>query len=570
MNRRATSRAAAGALFLSASIAACSVPAFELDRGNLGFELPDTPVLVLFVDGIQKRTFERMLGDGELPLIRRYMIDRAVRVENAVSDVPSVTYANAATMVTGQFPGHHGIFANRWFDRDLLTSRNYETAATMSQVNDDLDAPTIFEILSGKVTAAVGMQINRGAHLRFVTTASDGGLPAGIAWTLGEHAHVDAMMAGTLGKVAAESRILGRWPDFTLVYFPAVDAIGHSAGPDSEAYRQTLRSLDGALGGALRTLDGAGLLERMTVVLASEHGHVAVGQKRVVELDRWFEQELGIPTFLTNRDGDLDDAASFAQRFVRFRRIGAVATHDGERHASLHLESTDGWSRRPGIDEILAFGVGDPAARQPGDAPFPERLVRHEGVAFAAVRASDEEARLWGKRGAAVIERRRLEDGVAYRYRVAYGADPLGYSSEPRAAALCDGAYHRSREWLEATATLPHPDIVPLLGEAFESPRAGDVMLFAAPGWSFSTDSLGGHGGLERDEMSIPLFFAGPGLPPGGSVPVGRLADIVPTVLDLMGWRDAKTHPRQFDGVSLAGRLRDSASRPASRAESAP
>jgi arylsulfatase A-like enzyme len=142
-----------------------------------------------------------------------------------------------------------------------------------------------------------------------------------------------------------------------------------------------------------------------------------------------------------------------------------------------------------------------------------------------------------------------------YKYRVMQGEDPLGYTSDPNARALCDGEYHASHDWLAAPAALAHPDIVPQQGEAFDSPRSGDIIIFAAPGWAFSLDYVGGHGGIERDEMLMPMYFAGPGLPPGGKVHAARLVDLVPTVLDLMGWRDSVERPHRFDGASIAGGL---------------
>jgi hypothetical protein len=533
-------------------------PAFDQLPKHVDFALPPTPVMVFFVDGMEKRILTAMAANGELPLLKRYLLDRSVEVENAITGVPGVTFANATTMVTGQHAGHHGIFANRWFDQHLLASRNYESAATMADVNHDFTVPTIYEILDGKVTCVIGMQVNRGAHIALVTDATNGGLAAYHRWQDDEYEEVDSLMADALREVVAQSRIIGHWPDFTLVYFPGVDLVGHDRGPQSDAYRSALRNLDRVLGGALRVLDAAGLLTRMTIVLTSDHGFQPIGLDQHLQLDDFLGQELGIPTYLTNTAGERVATVPYPERFVLFQRFRIVATHSGDRYASLHLQSTDGWSRHPALDEILSFHRHGAASLAPAvaDLTFPEVLVRQPAIDFAAVRVSDDEVRLWGKHGSSVVGRHRLEDRAVYRYRVVAGDDPLGYASDPRASGLCDGQFHEPSDWLAATATLPHPDIAPRLGEAFESPRAGDIMIFAAPGWDFSLQSLGGHGGLERDEMLIPMYFAGPDLPPGSKVGAARLSDLVPTLLELMGWRDSAVHPSHFDGVSIADRLR--------------
>jgi predicted AlkP superfamily pyrophosphatase or phosphodiesterase len=388
MHRRHGSHLVLAGFALPSLAVACAAPKFELNRNALGFELPKTPMIVFCIDGLNKATFEDMAQKSELPLLKHYLLDRGVAVDNAIACVPSVTHANATSMVTGQYTGHHGIFANRWFDQNLLTTRNYETKFTMGEVNHDFSVPTIYEILADKVTCVIGMQVNRGAHIPLVTSASKGGLPAGIAFKLGENKHFDWIITGTLGEVATLSRMIGHWPDFMLLYLPTVDAIGHSMGPQSGAYRSALRDVDLAIGSALRTLDDAGLLDRMTVVLTADHGHHQVGAEASLELNHLLPEQHGIPTYLTNTAGEHEARLSYSERFVRFQRSRIVATHAGERCASLHLRSKEGWSNRPTLDELLAFhregtGGSDPFAAA---KTFPEVLVQERAIDFAAVR----------------------------------------------------------------------------------------------------------------------------------------------------------------------------------------
>ena len=85
-------------------------------------------------------------------------------------------------------------------------------------------------MLDDKLSAVIGMQMHRGAKLHFVTETGDGGLPAGVAWTLGYQAEVDQLMAENIADLADEVRCLRRWPAFTLVYFPGPDDVGHFRG----------------------------------------------------------------------------------------------------------------------------------------------------------------------------------------------------------------------------------------------------------------------------------------------------------------------------------------------------
>jgi arylsulfatase A-like enzyme len=415
-------------------------------------------------------------------------------------------------------------------------------------------------MLDDKLTAVIGMQVNKGSKLHFVVTSGDGGLPAGVAWSLGYQEEVDAIMAQHLAELGDHARCLRRWPDFTLLYFPGPDDVAHFKGARSREYRSALRSLDCSLGRMLRALDEGGILEPMTLVLTSDHGIHDVAPQNHVDLARYLGTAAGIAAYGGEDDVDedatyLDNAndASLNRRINRFRPWPVVVTHSGERHASLHLRVSDDWSVRPTAEQTLRFHL---ATRPSGDAQesFPAVLLRHPGIEHAVVRDGTDAVEIHGRQGIARVERDRSAPEPAYRYAVLSGHDPL-FHDEP-APATADGAFHGSRAWLEATAAMRHPDVVAQIVDAFDDRKAGDLMLFAAPCWDFYPEYSGGHGGIERDEMRIPMYFAGPRIAPGATIPAARLVDVVPTVLDLMGVGERAHLPCcRLDGVSLADRL---------------
>ena len=85
-----------------------------------------------------------------------------------------------------------------------------------------------------------------------------------------------------------------------------------------------------------------------------------------------------------------------------------------------------------------------------------------------------------------------------------------------------DGKYHDGDAWLTATLDTPKPDCVVQLVELNDSPRSGDVVLFAAEGWAFGGTEKGGHGGLLAHEIIVPWIIAGPGLPAKSSITAAR------------------------------------------------
>ena len=125
------------------------------------------------------------------------------------------------------------------------------------------------------------------------------------------------------------------------------------------------------------------------------------------------------------------------------------------------------------------------------------------------------------------------------------GSDPLGWA-KALPAAVRNGKALPPREWLHLTAATQYPDLPAQIVAYFRSHRAGDLAVFAAPGWDFRTVHRAGHGGLRPGEMHVPLLLSGPGISPGrlGAV---RTADVMPTILHLLG----RPIPPHLDGQSL-------------------
>jgi len=527
-----------GSVVLACAIlSGCALTARPIDQQRLGWDfrtggyvLPDKPVLILVVDGLRKDVLLAEAAAGNLPRLKRLLLDRAAEVATAVTGVPSVTCANCCTLLTGCLPGHHGITGNHQFDPRTLILRDYERPSTVGFVNLDLKRLTVHELLDDRLTASSVMQMNRGVKMPVTTYPVDGGGICGAMMLIGAYRLHDWFAARFLWRVGAYSAKAGRWPDLLLLYNISPDAVGHELGHDSDTYRLAVRNLDNTLGGVLETLEGQGVLDRFTVVLTADHGHHRI--HRHIDLPATVTRVTGVEPF----DEPLGEGTPYVERAARLAPHRFVLVHDGARKAHLHV--------RPGATWL------DPRTAD-ADPELCRRLAGEPGLAIVAAREGADGVRVFGKSGTARVERRVEGGAKVYRYTVVAGADPLGCTGHPASGACLDGRFHPSRTWLTATADSEFPDAVAQLVEAFDAPRMGDVLLFAEPGCDFSEHDLGGHGGLHRDDMTIPLFFAGPGFAPGSKIPVGRLCDVVPTILDSLGLGDRAVG---LDGVSLLPR----------------
>lgn len=207
------------------------------------------------------------------PNVQR-LVARGVRAERLVPSFPSKTFPNHYTLVTGLYPGRHGIVANSI--KDPATGRRF-SLSNRREVQDPMWW---------------------GGEPIWVRLQNAGGVAAAMFWPgseapiLGQHPRYWLPFdEGMPGRVRVD-RVLawldlpaGQRPSFMTLYLEDVDTAAHNAGPDSRAVRDAIRRVDGYLGRLLDGLARRQLLDRVNVVLTSDHGLAETSMDRVIVLD---------------------------------------------------------------------------------------------------------------------------------------------------------------------------------------------------------------------------------------------------------------------------------------------
>jgi len=516
-------------------------------------ERPDKSVVLFFVDGMDRNRLNDMLAKGRLPNIQRLFVDGGVRVDHAVTSIPAMTYPNTVSLLTGRFPGHHGIVGNQWFDRRYLASTDYIRPTMYKSGNFDFRFPTIYEMMRDLFTINVQCHTHRGA-----TIAQTNTVLTGLAWSVGLFLNIDQLAGGSLEEVGEYVNRVGRWPSLLTFYFPGVDEIGHRNGSDSQAYGDALVNVDLQIKRITDALKQNGLLDRSTLVLVTDHGLPTAHSKKNFDLVDWLRKKRGLRV---HRGAYF--SPDYPSAFEYFQHVDAVVIDGSFRRLYVHLKGSGGWSRPVSPEDVqrLLTGSGDQVFSPIWDLPCAELVCTSPSPGVA---------RIWSRHGGATIERKIEGPAVIYRFLPAADGpgDPLGWAGDPKLDNFAKAGWHTSREWLAATAASRHPDFVPQIIEFFDSPRAGDLVIFSAPDWVFAGHDRGEHGSCLPEDMLIPMYFAGPGLPKGTSIPHARIVDMVPTLLDLLGEGD-RISRYNMDGESLAPQLRSAAPSPSQGAESA-
>jgi len=527
----------------SAFCAGCGVPApaGTADSFGLDFSMPAGAhargAIVFYVDGLNAEIFQQMIDAGELPGIKKYFADRGLYAPRAVANIPSVTLANETSLVTGLFPGHHGIVGINWFDRNRLIWRNYETIAQKNTLDGDYTAGNIYECFPDATTFSIFFQPHRGAT-KFIENWTSAGPPFFFGW----YEFVDRLTLSRFDIVTDVARKRGRFPAITIVYLLAPDFRAYGHGVSSRQYRDALRHTDRQIGRVLGDIRRAGLLDELHIALLSDHGLMDV--EHHFPLGRFLREQVG----LRIAPGQLWEETPFEKRLDYYRGYAAVLYGSGDRYWAICLrkpirdrDGTAGlaaWPVRPNAEDLRSY----PTAGGPVD--LLSILVRQRAVDAVAYPVRPNRVRL--RRADGEVEfRQDSGPGGKISYHRLSGKDPLGWKGKVP-AQLLNGEPADGRDWLKVTAGTEFPDLPGQIVAYFRARRAGDIAVFAAKGWDFNTVNRAGHGGLRPGDMHVPLLLAGPGVPKG-RLEVARTADVMATLLELLG----RPVPSNLDGRPL-------------------
>jgi hypothetical protein len=214
----------------------------------------------------------------------------------AMASLPTVTLANHTGILTGCFPGHHGVLHNAWVDRatgrQVITNSAATWPTSMQWLDPDVD--TIHSAVQRARPGALTVSINepcdayagwstfevirRGEALdrppgpddlphateRFVRPVKE------YRWSSRtDHTAVDQFRGFWSGHYRGRD-----WPvpAFTWVNFTLTDAAFHEGGPDSEIAVASVRDTDARLGQILDAVERSGRWDETAFFLVADHG----------------------------------------------------------------------------------------------------------------------------------------------------------------------------------------------------------------------------------------------------------------------------------------------------------
>ncbi|HUA57718.1 MAG TPA: ectonucleotide pyrophosphatase/phosphodiesterase [Verrucomicrobiae bacterium] len=215
-------------------------------------------VVLVSLDGFRYDYAERYHATNILALGKAGATAKAM-----VPSFPSVTFPNHISIVTGMYPGHHGIVGNSFFDPERKARYGMK------------DAPTEGAFMRAKPLWVVAEEQHVKSACMF--------WPMSDSEIMGVRPSYWKQYDGSVPNLRRVTQVLD-WltlpeserPHFITLYFSDVDSAGHSHGPDSAEVEQAVQRLDkliGALWAGIQTLPLP-----VNLIVVSDHGMQTVGQ----------------------------------------------------------------------------------------------------------------------------------------------------------------------------------------------------------------------------------------------------------------------------------------------------
>jgi predicted AlkP superfamily pyrophosphatase or phosphodiesterase len=271
---------------------------------------PSPFVALISVDGLRPAD---LMGKGgcEAPSTLAGMVGSGVHAEGVVGVLPTVTYPSHATLVTGAYPAKHGV----------LNNERASDGAEWHFDRSDIRIPTLWDAArrKGLTTAIVTWPSSYGAQVDYlvpedlshrddVAARVKAGSSKGLFEALEAKGKPIALLpfgnpeAGVpLDDMTAafSQEVVRRFkPNLLLLHFLDLDHREHVDGVASPGACASLQRIDRFIAGVRAAYRDAGLLDKATFFVVSDHGfaalHTAINVRELLKQSGW-EAAVGSP-----------------------------------------------------------------------------------------------------------------------------------------------------------------------------------------------------------------------------------------------------------------------------------
>ncbi|OAI57203.1 hypothetical protein AYO49_02585 [Verrucomicrobiaceae bacterium SCGC AG-212-N21] len=253
---------------------------------------PDRNVVLISVDGLAHYYYDD--PQAPMPTIRK-LAEEGSRAQRMKTSLPTNTWPNHTTLVTGVQPGKHGVIANDYFDRKDQKSVPYIPDPIFNK-DEIVKAPTIYDVAhqAGLTTAGVCWPASRGAktwnwtipdvfdQATFIQYSTPSLVEECKAAGIPLEKQMEWCKAGGQGKFLRDDMyatlachlIAKHQPRLLCLHLMSVDGFEHSHGKQSPEAYAAIADSDKQVRRVVEAVEAAGLREKTTFVVTADHGFI--------------------------------------------------------------------------------------------------------------------------------------------------------------------------------------------------------------------------------------------------------------------------------------------------------
>ncbi|MGZ4986881.1 MAG: alkaline phosphatase family protein [Limisphaerales bacterium] len=317
------------------------------------------PVVIISMDGLPAFCLNDPKAD--LPTLHQLAKEGAV-AERMEASLPTMTWPNHTTLITGVTPAKHGVIGNRYWDRDA--QKNIQLIPDPIYNKDEIvKAPTLYDVAheAGLKTAAICWPASRGAKTLdwtfpdvqknelFQKYAS----PSFLAECKAAGIPVDQQEKWCRQPDGGELRdkmytqmvinaLTNHHPNLVLLHLVEIDHAEHAHGPRSAEAYKAMHFDDACVNEILQTLK-THFGGKATLIVVSDHGFATVRQQILPNVKL---RQAGL--FKTGAKGNDRRVFSADQGGSTY-----IYITDKEHRGELIDKAADAFKGVEGIDEII-------------------------------------------------------------------------------------------------------------------------------------------------------------------------------------------------------------------------
>lgn len=252
----------------------------------------DQHVILISVDGLAHYYFDD--PKAPMPTIRKLAAEGA-RAKRMKTSLPTVTWPNHTTLVTGVQPGKHGVIGNSVFDRATQKEIVYLPDPVFDK-DEIVKVPTVYDVVhqAGLTTAGIIWPASRNAKTLDWTVPDVGtqelftkyGTPSLLEECRAAGIPVDRQeewcKAGNAGKFPRDNLykqmavhvIKKHKPNFLALHLVSVDAFEHATGRQTPEAYAAIQDSDNHIRDIVQAVEDAGLKDKTTFIITADHGFI--------------------------------------------------------------------------------------------------------------------------------------------------------------------------------------------------------------------------------------------------------------------------------------------------------